>query len=213
MSTLPDLARRFAAAPQESFRSAIDRGNAWLEAVVAAGYEEAIVAEFGECDEAVRVVGEPASQEQIRGIEAELGCALPPSYRRFLCEVGAVAFFNYWWDETTEIDAVARISKVLTDPATDFGWRDDPIWHSLPTAPLVRVCDHHNGEEWFYVTAAHDSAGEAPLVLGFHDEPDLYFADALHNPPATHATFEHWLSDQVDRTITFVTDRVSRHVR
>lgn len=209
--TLLQLCEAWLSSRDETFRAAIDRGNAWLKAAAEAGHADSIEEEFPRCDVAVRVVGEPLSEGELAAVERELGCRLPPSYRAFLGEIGAVAFLNPWWDETTPKARLVSSSQRLTNPDCDFDWRQDSRWASLSPAPLIRVSDHHNGDDWFYVMAARDEAGEAPLVLGFHDGPQLQFASGLDRPaPEGHDRFERWLSAQVNRTIQFVTEKTTK---
>ncbi|WP_342375257.1 SMI1/KNR4 family protein [Myxococcus stipitatus] len=215
-TSLGALREHFQEHGPESFAEALSRGNTWLAELKSAGHSAALEAEFGECEQAV-VQGRPVEPALLEQVERELGFALPPSYRDFLSRVGSVSFLNAWWDATTPPEMLVSHSRSLMDRSHDFAWRASALFRGIESPRLLRVCDHHNGDDWFYVCDFRDAAGEAPLYLGFHEDSELYqgpdprelLAGAAPRKPAPRfARFEQWLSERVDLMIDEVQARI-----
>jgi len=183
------IAQSFTSAPRgETFEQAIARGNAWLDAMIAKGH-----ASGGRCVERVH---DPISREEADVIEGELAFALPPSFRRFLTEVGQVRFLNPWGDETVApfelAAATARFAAEIARLAAIHP----------ASGRCVYVCDFHNHDAHYFLSCAErDDAGESPVHLLFHDESELY--DGTFG-------FDAWFSEKVTRTIEEETKRIVR---
>jgi len=156
----------------ETFEEIINRANRWLRALYDAGLQTLVEVGYADTDLAVRRVHAPIEPSTVRELEEELGFPLPPSYARFLTEVGGVAFLNDWWDETTAPKDI--LEKSRTQAGLDMP--NDTVWQAAEAdLRLLRVCDFHNGEDWIYLCHWRDHRGEAPTFLRYHDEGELYY--------------------------------------
>ncbi|WP_338864704.1 SMI1/KNR4 family protein [Myxococcus stipitatus] len=213
-SSLGSLREHFQEHGHETFSEAISRGNTWLAELKAAGHGAVLEAEFGDCARAVEQ-GAPVEPSLLARAEAELGFEFPPSYRDFLLQVGSVSFLNSWWDATTQPERLVASARTLMDRNNGFPWRDSVLFQGMEAPRLLRVCDHHNGDDWFYICHFRDAAREAPLYLGYHDEPELHhgpdpreLAELGRAGAPRLARFEQWLSTRVDMMLDEVHDRL-----
>ncbi|MCP3136002.1 SMI1/KNR4 family protein [Pyxidicoccus xibeiensis] len=180
-----------------SYREQVAAMNAWF-AELLRREPDAGARVFGGRTEAVSLVGKQATLPELEAAEKALGVKLPPSFAEFLLELGSVSFLNPWDDATTAVGRLAAASASLEAEvaltAERFIRAVAQDGTSLdPGAPrrLLHVADHENGEAVFALCARRTAAGEAPVFLRRHDEPDeLYDASS---------DFREWFRERLAR--------------
>jgi hypothetical protein len=234
-----DQAERFLRArkTKETFEAAILRANRWLASVLDSWDGEALRRAWGRDFAglaaspvaAVHVVGPPAHFGEVAMLEAWLGKALPPSYRRFLQTVGQVSFLHRPRRPTFAVDAIKNATQSYRDmldewfegyDQTGFGeeWaradraaRGYSSWRDWPNGSGVfrpdEVKDHcfvpicPGLEEDAHLLALHlaDPSGEAPIFQNYPDDGAAFVLRAT--------SFDAWMSSVVDDLITTAAPR------
>ena len=161
---------------KESYQESILHANQWLSALHDNGFRKIIEAEFGEREKAVELVADPISQNEIEDIERQFGFTLPPSYKDFLKEIGAVSFYNNWSDKTTSpMDLVNSSLKYLSSDVTfeDLAKEYPDSWRK-GNPQIIRVCRYHGSDNHIICRNIRDKHDESPIFLVFHDDGEFY---------------------------------------
>jgi hypothetical protein len=91
----------------------------------------------------------------ISAFEQEIGCPIPPSYRRFLLEYGSGSVYSLEFDGMEKSGALDLYSREILDFCRSEG-----------RPPIIKV--HELGEGTFYgLDLSRSEAGESPVV-GWH---------------------------------------------
>ncbi|MFY2562903.1 SMI1/KNR4 family protein [Corallococcus terminator] len=148
--------------------------------------------------QAVVIEGARATLAELEATERALGFSLPPSFAAFLLEVGAVSFLNPWHDATTSVGWLVAASASLE---ADVALSAERFLQATaregitldPKAPrhLLHVCEEQGGEAVFALCSRRDAAGDAPVFLRHHDEPE-----ALYHPSSD---FRQWFGERLVR--------------
>ncbi|WP_428261655.1 hypothetical protein [Haliangium sp.] len=147
---------------------AIAHTRAWLDELRRGGFAELIERSYG-ADAQVIEPG-PGGYDEVRlqAVEAELGLALPPSYRRFLHTSGQVTFLNSWRDQTTALEKLVERSRALETGILEIHARSPLVRAMGDQLRVIRFCDYQNySGEWMYLANARDAYGESPALLWF----------------------------------------------
>ncbi|MCP3168200.1 SMI1/KNR4 family protein [Myxococcus qinghaiensis] len=182
---------------KSSYQEQISSVNAWFaEHLRSAPDLAARLA--GERTQAVVIEGVPATRAELEAAERELGFALPPSFAAFLLEVGSVSFLNPWLDATTSVRRVVAASASLEADVALTAERflqasaaEGLTLASKAPRHLLHVGEEQGAEAVFALCSRRDAAGEAPVFLRHHDEPDVLYHPASH--------FRQWFSERLIR--------------
>ncbi len=169
------LGRAFSGAPGETLNEIVANANTFAQGLVELGLGPTIKQEVRVDPGWLLRQGQPASSSVVDNAETALGFALPPSYRRFLLDAGSLMFCNYWCDETTPIDELARVSQQLVPQILETHGTS-PLVQAMQPPQVIRFADFHNHTaEEIFIANFCDADGEYPHFMWMHDDA---FGDA-----------------------------------
>ncbi len=209
--TLPE---QFRAQSGETFEQAIARANGWYGKLIALR-SKAVQSAYGRHSVAVWSISKPATRSQLDGLTRWIGGPLPPSYRRFLKNLGCIKFIDRL--ETMQISQIRKASERYTEhsfaesfararrldgrpwakakPHVVVGFREQ----ELADPPFLQIAPESEGG-YLLVPHARDRRGEAPVVRHYSDDGTTAVSLAGHS-------FDGWVSVRVDELISELTQQ------
>jgi hypothetical protein len=236
-----DQADRFLSAhtKDETFEQAMARANAWLASVLESPAARESMPSWGKDfaglaatpPVAIKVIGPPATEDELETLEAWLHARLPTSYRRFLSTSGQVSFLHRphhptygiatiqtvttdyremidEWFEGYDTEAFVEGSNKELASGSYRSWRDWPNGngvfhpHEVKDNNFVTICPGYEMDAHFLALHLADPSGEAPVFQNYPDDGAAFFLRG--------ATFDAWMSSMVDDLIGAATARATQ---